>query len=53
MQTLKILVKNPCHHDQKDNDLSQSQLAGQRLEASEDLEVIDDYIYMSKPNDQY
>ena len=40
MQTLKILVTNLCHHDQKDNDRSQSQLAGQHLEALEDLEVI-------------
>ena len=40
MQTLKILVTNLCHHDQKDNDRSQSQLAGQHLEGLEDLEVI-------------
>ena len=53
MQTLKILVTNLCHHDQKDNDRSQSQLAGQHLEALEDLEVIEDYISISKPNDLY
>ena len=47
MQTLKILVKNPCHHDQKDNDRSQSQLEGQHLEGLEDLEVIEDYISIS------
>lgn len=46
MQTLKILVTNLCHRDQKDNDRSQSQLAGQHLEALEDLEVIKDRISM-------
>ena len=40
MQTLKILEKNLYHPDQKDNALSQNQLAGRPLEDLVDLEEV-------------